>query len=712
MAGSVDITGRQHYVPGIGHSATEVVAVANNEPTLVVYNPTTQSLVSADGNILIPVVGGLSTENTLAAATANTTVIQAALNAGGLVQILAPGTYYYSYPSGGTTQGSCCVIASNTHLRLGAGVTLKQLGNNGGRAFLRNANYASTVRSVTSISTAVSGYSTSYRIATAVCTGHGFAVGNNVLIKGDTSGNGGNYNGVWEVLTVADANTFTFLITATTNYGAASGTITAALADVNITIEGGTIDYNVATNASPAVGLIDGQAITLNKIRNGVVRNQVGKNGIKELHAFANFQDCIVENCEYDTGNGGMCFRGPGWNGIASNLRGQCSDDISSAITVDVLSASINAPDSGGSIRGVAFTNIMGWHTNVGRNVTCAINGGHVLSGLKIDGVHSFGSNFLAVFLGVDLTESGTIQDADVRNITGGFASAASGTAPVAIAGPSSVGTLTIGNVMIDGVKPRDPSSYFLVAISGRVAFKEISIKNVKQRPLSLEGLIQCNGANITGDVLNIEDVRLDSDATNAAARMHVCKFASADVKRVRISRASINSNAGTTRNSYFYQIFAPGANNRFEVVDSEVNAIVGSMAEFSTITNAPTLYYRGITFNAATNYFQSCNESCTVMASDIDVIACVDIFIISGTSKTVNFNLMNFRINGENFCTNYGTTNTLNWAGGDGSFRLNFDASKFTFASGSLYYNTNAGHGAGVGMYAQGAASGTRIAA
>ena len=54
MAGSVDITGRQHYVPGIGHSATEVVAVADNEPTLVVYNPTTQSLVSGAG-IPIPV---------------------------------------------------------------------------------------------------------------------------------------------------------------------------------------------------------------------------------------------------------------------------------------------------------------------------------------------------------------------------------------------------------------------------------------------------------------------------------------------------------------------------------------------------------------------------------------------------------------------------------------------------------------------------------
>lgn len=49
MAGSVDITGRQHYVPGIGHSATEVVSVADNEPTLVVYDKATQSLVSGDG---------------------------------------------------------------------------------------------------------------------------------------------------------------------------------------------------------------------------------------------------------------------------------------------------------------------------------------------------------------------------------------------------------------------------------------------------------------------------------------------------------------------------------------------------------------------------------------------------------------------------------------------------------------------------------------
>jgi hypothetical protein len=60
MAGSVDITGRQHYVPGIGHSATEVVAVANNEPTLVVYDPTTQSLVSGDGISFLrgPIVSG------------------------------------------------------------------------------------------------------------------------------------------------------------------------------------------------------------------------------------------------------------------------------------------------------------------------------------------------------------------------------------------------------------------------------------------------------------------------------------------------------------------------------------------------------------------------------------------------------------------------------------------------------------------------------
>jgi butyrate kinase len=52
------------------------------------------SLVSGAGNILIPVVGGISTTNDATSATVNTNTINAALSAGGLVQLLAAGTYY------------------------------------------------------------------------------------------------------------------------------------------------------------------------------------------------------------------------------------------------------------------------------------------------------------------------------------------------------------------------------------------------------------------------------------------------------------------------------------------------------------------------------------------------------------------------------------------------------------------------------------------
>jgi len=75
------------------------------------------SLVSGDGTILIPVVGGMSTEATAAIATANTNKLQAALAAGGLVQVLAPGTYYLD-------PLQSLVMPSKTKLVLGAGVSL------------------------------------------------------------------------------------------------------------------------------------------------------------------------------------------------------------------------------------------------------------------------------------------------------------------------------------------------------------------------------------------------------------------------------------------------------------------------------------------------------------------------------------------------------------------------------------------------------------
>lgn len=665
-------------------------------------------LVGGNGSVIrlsLPMTG------TSASSVADTTMMQTALNGRGTVEVKTPGTYQMTYPAAGTVPLSTLVAYDDTELRLGAGVVLKQAANQG-KSLIRNSNYASTIKSVSAITCATASM-TGYRRATATATAHGFSVGNYVLIKGDTSASGaGTYNGIWLVDTVPDANTFTFYFMNTADGASASGTVTAALANANIVISGpGRVDYNRMENATFATGT-DQLALVLNKVKNCHFRNLEVYNGAKYMMHFSNAVDCSFDGIEANTGSDVCHVKGPSWNIRANDISGQAGDDMVAFVTVDVLDATINPPDTGGDIRDICVTNVQDNHSNVHRCVVVAPNAGHVISGVKIDGVQCMGVGYIAVQFCTNLTESGTVIDADVRNISGGFGTAASGISPVLITGPSSTGTLTVGNIMVDGVKCREASSYHAVTLSGRLTFSEVSIKNVKQRPLSLEGVVLATGSSVVGDVLNVEDVRMDSDATNAAARMHVVKCASSNIKRTRISRASINSNGGTTRSSYFYQVFSPGANNRFEVVDSEINAAGGSFAELSTITNAPTLYARGVTVNAASNYFQSCSENCTLIASDIDVITLADFLIIAGTSKTVNLQMSNIRLNGQDFCTNYGTTNTINWTGGDGSCNVNFDATKFTFANGAVFYNTNAAFGAGIGLYGYGPGGATRLAA
>lgn len=95
-------------------------------PARTNWRPMMEGALDANGNIIglagaggatvYPFLGSLSTANTAAAATANTTLIQAALTAGGLVQITTPGTYYTNDP---------LFYGPDTQLILGAGVTIK-----------------------------------------------------------------------------------------------------------------------------------------------------------------------------------------------------------------------------------------------------------------------------------------------------------------------------------------------------------------------------------------------------------------------------------------------------------------------------------------------------------------------------------------------------------------------------------------------------------
>lgn len=79
----------------------------------------------------VPAVSGLSTANTAAAATNNTTLIQAALNAGGLVQITTPGIISIN---------ATLLIPSNTTWYIGRGVILVRTAGGGACLMARNSD--------------------------------------------------------------------------------------------------------------------------------------------------------------------------------------------------------------------------------------------------------------------------------------------------------------------------------------------------------------------------------------------------------------------------------------------------------------------------------------------------------------------------------------------------------------------------------------------
>lgn len=143
-----------------------------------------------DGNVLFPPgsspLGGLVTTNSAAAAIANTSAIQAALNAGGLVQITAPGTYQIA-ASNNATADRILSIPSDTTLYLGPGVTLQAPATGNVIPAIVNSNWRSNKVSITSITDSISAAPYVHTVTVVTSAAHGLAVNDAFIIKGDLS---------------------------------------------------------------------------------------------------------------------------------------------------------------------------------------------------------------------------------------------------------------------------------------------------------------------------------------------------------------------------------------------------------------------------------------------------------------------------------------------------------------------------------------------
>jgi hypothetical protein len=196
--------------------------------------------------------GGTSCENAgaspSATASANVTAINACLAAGGRVSLSTPGTYSIN---------NTLIIGSNTTLVLGPAVTIFQAASTNKNMLVNSAyNTFSTTTSVTL------GTPTGMSVP-VTWTAHGFSVGQYVLISGASPS---NYNGVFRVATVTDANTFTYLMDrlpsnglATATYssgGSFSGTGNCSLASFNNGNVGGTATIAVSSGTPGAITIV------------------------------------------------------------------------------------------------------------------------------------------------------------------------------------------------------------------------------------------------------------------------------------------------------------------------------------------------------------------------------------------------------------------------------------------------------------------------
>jgi hypothetical protein len=637
---------------------------------------------------------------TNANATKTTAAIQEALtscydNGGGTVTLTEPGAYYIN---------STLTIYDNTKFILGSGVFLTQLASVGGMTLLRNSNYASTaVMASGNISIAISGI-IGYIMVTVSAAGLGVFAGDYVLVTGDTTN---QYNGVHRVRSYSDP-TLTFTLNLPATISASAGTILVAKANGNITLEGGCIDYNLLNGNGTVADGLSKMAVIFNKVGNLRIRSQEGRNAAKYVYYLGSCDNYSFDDIFLNSGSDGIHMQGPCWNGRYRGIQGQTGDDLIAFTTTNLNYTQYDLSGGNGDFRNMEITDVQDMRATAHRTILLEANESYGFYGIKIDGVQTQCTGYLAVHMASQDATSGTINDVSIRNVTGQWGKSA--TAPINVAGPTTSGTLTFGTIVVDGFLPSDPiTNLASFSVTGRVTGRSLRIANAVQPPLSLKGLVTINGANVSIEQIVIEKCRGDMDLTNAAANLQFIYLLNGTFKHV-IVRDCYLTGTGTTRNSRMVEIYAPATTTRIDIVNSyhDGNSICFAPA---AITNVPTVHLTGTIHNG--QYVVSTSDSYNLAIDGIEIVAASGgtAFNNGATSKTFGIFARGIKNTGGVALFNYGTTNTFNVTGSDGTVSLKTDTAGHTFniSAGAILRDTQT---AAPGLYAKGITTYTLLTA
>lgn len=674
--------------------------------------------------VLIP---DLTDEATLST---NSTNIQNALN-NGFCNITTPGTYYLGNGPL-AANGVSHYIPSDCIINISAGVTLVRtsLPN----VLFANKNWKSNKIASPTISYAynqdVTGATKEGIVTMTINTGsivNNFAIGEYVYIKGDTSDGA---NGIFKVVGINNTVATSRKIYVyrygrqpdfSTAFPTATGTLLLYKADANITVMGdGMLDYDRKCN--PYENDLSVMGSILNKVINTKWEINT-KNSAKYGVYFSNSFNMYGKMTDAKCPSNPIQFVGPAKNIYINGMGGEAGDDPFAICTsnvgytyIDLLDAD-GTKNSDGPVSNVTIKTFkVGFYTT--RGILLAASDQGDIDNVYIDELTGMATNIVPMLqLGIGSSQTAKITNlrVDVCNIH-----ATSSCVPPLRLGEYGTGALyvsgSIGAINVTtkkgSVGMQQPIVQFATVSSGADfhigsinAEVDASAASGAVNIVSLEGAgpynIQIDSMNIrgTGTSRNIIGVAYGQTGTTVnPGNIQIGKFYAKGRSVQMVSSISVNDVWVTCGEC----ILEPAVNGSMietsKRIMCQVNSFVskgaGGFGLINAYSSTPVQHelYVGSMYNlngGARMGILSANDFLKLTINGGDV-----------NGATFNTSGATLRLSGPVLAATLGIDGTK------------LDPTVTNHGQGSMFYNTNAAWGVGVGMYARGATTWTRIAA
>lgn len=300
-------------------------------------------------------IAGITTAENIGASTSasahtNRVAIQTALNNGGTVTLLTPGTFQVD---------STLTVSSNTHFIVGKKtVLLQNRPGNAGRQMLETHSYHVAYVSVSL------NYTASTNSVVVTWTNAPVQTGGYILVQNAVPS---AFDGVFQVVSKSDTSHLTIYLLRIPATGV-SGSPVAKVCDQNIELEGGIWDYNrgVDTCLIDWPNGIGRHCWILAGVQGLIIHDAMFQNSDGFEILTAGTRDADIENINnLTTGSDGVKIYGPAYNDRVSNIFGYFGDDCVSVEPREPATWNTGYPDKPcvGDCMGITIENIDAVHT-------------------------------------------------------------------------------------------------------------------------------------------------------------------------------------------------------------------------------------------------------------------------------------------------------------------------------------------------------------